>query len=68
MEQIDQAQQNQMNEIKNRLKNRPKPLILAPKSACYYCDEELVNPKLFCDADCRDDYELLRTAKERSGR
>jgi hypothetical protein len=24
---------------------------------CYYCDTDLVSPKIFCDADCRNDYD-----------
>lgn len=30
---------------------------LRPRGACYNCDEKLPGKLLFCDVDCRDDYE-----------
>ncbi|GBL46262.1 hypothetical protein SFMTTN_2075 [Sulfuriferula multivorans] len=35
-------------------RNRPSML---PSGHCYNCDEDLAAGKLFCDADCRDDYQ-----------
>lgn len=35
-------------------------IVLRPKGRCHYCDEDLdpdADNKLFCDADCRDDYD-----------
>ena len=30
---------------------------LHPKGTCYYCDETVPAHALFCDADCRNDYD-----------
>jgi hypothetical protein len=34
---------------------------LPPKGYCYNCDEPFPgdNEKIFCDSDCRDDYERI---------
>lgn len=36
---------------------------------CYYCDDDVAQPLVFCDANCRDDWEkeqrLRRNAGER---
>ncbi|QEP44420.1 DUF2116 family Zn-ribbon domain-containing protein [Ectothiorhodospiraceae bacterium BW-2] len=47
---------------------RANRLRLTPKSSCYFCDESLPHPQaLFCDADCREDYEKLQRQKRISG-
>ncbi len=35
--------------------------------SCYFCDEEVDEPKRFCDTFCRDDFDALQTAKKRHG-
>jgi hypothetical protein len=34
-----------------------KPL-LTPNGICNNCDEQIKHPLLFCDANCRDDWQL----------
>jgi len=41
--------------------NRMKPV-----GACYYCEAELKSGMLFCDADCRDEYERMIAAQRRN--
>jgi hypothetical protein len=41
---------------------------LIPTGACLNCDNEVPEAKLFCDADCRDDFEHRQAAKRRAGR
>lgn len=38
----------------DRARNRPS---MPSIGHCYNCDEALAAGQLFCDADCRDDYE-----------
>jgi hypothetical protein len=38
---------------------RRKPTLLAVQR-CYNCDADLEGDALFCDRDCRDDYEKRR--------
>lgn len=33
---------------------------LLPRGSCYFCDEPIKQPKLFCDKDCSEDYEKLK--------
>lgn len=35
---------------------------------CHYCSSATEENQLFCDADCRDDYEHEQKAKQRNGR
>ncbi len=39
---------------------RPEP---TPCGACYNCDASVPPGACFCDADCRDDYELRRRGR-----
>lgn len=41
---------------------------LLPVGACHYCDSLLRADKLFCDAECRDEWERERIARIRNGR
>lgn len=34
---------------------------------CYFCEEQVPDARLFCDADCRDDYEREEAARRRAG-
>ncbi|MBE2897815.1 DUF2116 family Zn-ribbon domain-containing protein [Pasteurellaceae bacterium 20609_3] len=36
---------------------RHKHSHLKPTGFCHYCKEKLDSERLFCDEDCRDDYE-----------
>ncbi|MDO8052040.1 hypothetical protein O3301_26570 [Janthinobacterium sp. SUN211] len=47
------------------LRRRPA---LVVHGCCHYCDEPLAPALLFCDADCRDDYDKEQAAKARAGR
>ena len=46
---------------------RSRPGLVA-NGCCYYCDEVLAPALLFCNVDCRDDYEKEQAAKARAGR
>ena len=46
---------------------RSRPALVA-YGACHYCDEPLAPGLLFCDVDCRDDYDKEQAAKARAGR
>nr|WP_314608210.1 hypothetical protein [uncultured Janthinobacterium sp.] len=47
---------------------RGRPTLVA-HGCCHYCDETLAPaPLLFCNVDCRDDYEKEQAAKARAGR
>jgi len=41
---------------------------LRPDGLCHFCDEEVAMPGLFCDADCRDDFEKEQAALRRAGK
>ena len=35
---------------------------------CHFCQEPIASALLFCDVDCRDDYEREQAALRRAGR
>ena len=35
---------------------------------CHYCDEHVAHGALFCNTDCRDDYQKEQEALRRAGR
>ena len=41
---------------------------LVTHGCCHYCDEALAPALLFCDVDCRDDYDKEQAGKARAGR
>jgi hypothetical protein len=40
---------------------------LQPDCRCHFCDEPLAVQLLFCNVDCRDDYQREQAARRRSG-
>ncbi|WP_044527942.1 hypothetical protein [Herbaspirillum sp. B65] len=34
---------------------------------CHFCDEPVAGELLFCDVDCRDDYQKMESAHRRAG-
>lgn len=42
--------------------------VLVRDGYCHFCDEDVASGRLFCDADCRDDYDKGRSAATRAGR
>jgi len=45
---------------------RRRPVLL-PDCHCHFCDETLQPEILFCNDDCRDDYERLERARRING-
>jgi hypothetical protein len=41
---------------------------LEPDGHCYFCDEDVPHDRLFCNADCRDDFDWEKAALRRAGR
>lgn len=42
--------------------------VLEPDCHCHFCDEPVLPEILFCNADCRDDYEKEEKAQKIAGR
>ena len=51
----DRAQQNLELSIRAASASAPR---LPAIGSCYNCDEPVADPKRFCDAACRDDWQL----------
>ncbi|ERL42239.1 DUF2116 family Zn-ribbon domain-containing protein [Pasteurella multocida subsp. multocida] len=66
MDDIDKASQTEAfllhSSIETSRKNQAKSL--GYTGLCYYCDEPLPEGQLFCDSDCRDDYEWHQKLKK----
>jgi len=58
MDQLDQAQEFEELRRADALRDQALKPQMLPKGVCYNCDEPVFNGGCFCDADCRDDYEI----------
>ncbi len=58
MDIADEAQDLTDLELDLALKNLKQEHVLQATGSCYYCDD-YVDSGLFCDSDCRDDYEVM---------
>lgn len=74
MDSIDEANKAAYLETKARIKQaleKAKLEKLAPKGACYNCDRAFKSKskknetRLFCDTDCRDDFDRIKKLKEK---
>lgn len=65
MDDIDRAQDRE-SQLRADALTRRHPEIPAC-GACYNCGEKLAPGVLFCDTDCRDDWERLCAALKRAG-
>lgn len=41
--------------------------VLRPRGRCYFCDEPVEHPLLFCDMDCAQDFENEEDQLKRMG-
>jgi hypothetical protein len=41
---------------------------LKPKHACHFCDEAVLDERLFCGPECREDFEAQARQMKRAGR
>lgn len=58
---VDLVNDQQQHILDLRIKNaRQSQNTLRPKGRCYFCDEDVEQPRLFCDADCASDYDKLK--------
>ncbi|WP_037427203.1 hypothetical protein [Shewanella sp. POL2] len=44
---------------------RKRPVMRPFTGCCYWCCEPVESPRIFCDADCRDDFERDAALKGR---
>ena len=54
--------------IQNGIDRARKQTAMPYTGECYFCGEELSDPKRFCDTFCRDDWDAEQKAKQRQGR
>lgn len=64
MNEGDYAERAQSTFLEAAIKTaRSQGRALLPKGRCYFCDESITKPKLFCDGDCATDHEKLNRNK-----
>lgn len=59
MDDADRAQEHMEREEALRRKYAPKERQLQPTGHCYNCEREVAAPKLFCDAECTQEFEWI---------
>jgi hypothetical protein len=55
-------------DVDNAMAHVRKQPMLERDGRCHFCDEAIVHTLLFCNADCRDDYDKEQVALRRAGR
>lgn len=64
----DQATEREEQERAICIENaRKSTYTLIPVQSCYFCGHVLASGRLFCDVECRDDWEIEQRAKMRNG-
>jgi len=64
----DRAEWRIAKDIENAMAHARKTPQLVADGHCHYCDEDIDHARLFCNTDCRDDYQKEQEAKRRAGR
>ncbi|MGS0740423.1 hypothetical protein ACVBEF_01045 [Glaciimonas sp. GG7] len=54
--------------IQSGLNQARRALGLHSDGRCHFCEESVPNGLLFCNTDCRDDYQKHQAALRRAGR
>ena len=64
---VDRAEWRIEKDLQNALAHVKKMALLERDGHCHFCDEDVTHDRLFCNADCRDDYDkqqvVLRIAR-----
>jgi hypothetical protein len=64
----DRADWRIAQDIKAAMAHARRTPKLEADGRCHYCDERVAHGALFCNTDCRDDYEKEQEAHRRAGR
>ena len=64
----DRAEERIENTLNDALAEVRRASSLIAVGFCHYCGEATAPGHLFCDKDCRDDYEAQQAARKRNGR
>jgi len=64
----DRADWRIAQDIKAAMAHARRMPQLEADGRCHYCDEYVAHDALFCNTDCRDDYEKEQEALRRAGR
>jgi hypothetical protein len=64
----DRADWRITQDIKAAMAHARRAPQLEADGRCHYCDEQVAHGALFCNTDCRDDYEKEQEALRRAGR
>jgi hypothetical protein len=64
----DRADWRIAQDIKAAMAHARRTPQLEADGRCHYCDEHVAHGALFCNTDCRDDYEKEQEALRRAGR
>lgn len=63
----DRADWRIEQDLQNARAHIGKQPILDRDGRCHFCDELIAHGLLFCNADCRDDYDKEQAALRRAG-
>lgn len=54
---VDDANALAELQLRVAMNGRERPVMRRFTGCCYWCRDPVAAPKVFCDADCRDDFE-----------
>ena len=65
---VDRAEWRIEKDLQNALAHVRKMPLLVRDGHCHFCDEDIAYDRLFCNVDCRDDYDKKQENQRRAGR
>lgn len=68
MDDADRAEDRLEQVVADGIQAAKDAVGLKPTGACYYCNETMMIPRLFCCPDCAQDWEWLQGNKGRNGK
>lgn len=68
MDEADRASLEEERALREATYRASRTPHLKPTGVCHWCDEPVEENRIFCDRDCREDWERAEAARERNGR
>lgn len=66
-DEIDRAQEHEEAMLQAAIASQQNAPRMKPTGSCHWCEEQVEGGLLFCDADCRDEYQRRKEIRRKQG-